>query len=129
MENKKISDRWSALVGLLTVVAQIVFFFYRFGSLPSSEINLLDYLFIFLGGIAGGLVLIFFWNRSRTLITRLLVLVFFLAAAYPSMTAMLSGGLLGPFGIILLPTLYWIIITGIGYLIGRWLSKLRERNG
>ena len=129
MENKKISYRWSALVGLLTIAAQIVFFFYRFGSLPSSEINLLDYLFIFLGGIAGGLVLIFFWNRSRTLITRLLVLVFFLAAAYPSMTAMLSGGLLGPFGIILLPTLYWIIITGIGYLIGRWLSKLRERNG
>lgn len=129
MESKNKAYRWSALFGILTIVAQIAFYYYRFGTMPSSDFNLLHYLIFFLGGVAGGVVFIFFWKRSKTLITRLLVLVFFLAAAYPSLTAMVSGGLLGPIGNILLPLFYWIIITGIGYLIGRWFSKRRERNG
>jgi len=41
MEIKKISYSWAVVVGLLSILAQIVYYNYRFATLAPSEFNLL----------------------------------------------------------------------------------------
>lgn len=94
-------------------------FYFRFGRLAPEESSPLDFLWFFLGGLGGGLLLIYFLNRNSSKSARWIILIGFTLGAYPAMLAMLGGGLIGQIGIILLPMFVWGIFTGIGHLLGK----------
>ncbi|GAB4434500.1 MAG: hypothetical protein Kow002_21420 [Anaerolineales bacterium] len=123
MENKKISYWWSALVGFLSIAAQVASFYNRFGKLAPAESNLLDFLWFFLGGLAGGAIGVYFYNRNVSNAARWAVMVSFVLGFYPAMLAMLGGGLIGFIGIIILPAIVWGIFTGLGFLLGKLLQR------
>ena len=120
---KKVSYWWAILVGVFAMIAQVAGFYTRFGRLAPVESSPLDFLWFFLGGLAGGAVLIYFLNRNTSKTARWVVLIAFLLGAYPAMLAMLGGGLIGVIGIVLFPAIVWGIFTGIGHLIGRIFIK------
>jgi len=120
---KKVSYGWAILVGIFAMIAQVAGFYTRFGRLAPVESSPLDFLWFFLGGLAGGAVLIYFLNRNTSKTARWVVLIAFLLGAYPAMLAMLGGGLIGVIGIVLFPAIVWGIFTGIGHSLGRIFIK------
>ena len=119
---KSISAFWALLVGLLSVIAQIVTYYLRFGRLNTIA-TLTEYLFFFLAGSLGGVILIFFLNRQTAERGRRMVLGAFLLASLVALPAMLVGGLLGPLGVLILPQILWALFAWLGSLLGRVLSR------
>jgi uncharacterized membrane protein len=119
---KSISAFWALLVGLLSVIAQVITYTLRFERL-NTESPFADYFFFFLAGTVGGFILIFFLNRQPTRKGRWIVLIVFLLIAPVSLFLMLGGGLFGPLGLLLLPQIPWLLFTWLGSLLGRFVSR------
>ena len=118
---KSIPAYGALLVGLLSVLAQVVTYTLRFERL-NTESPFADYIFFFLSGTIGGFILIFFLNRQQTRKGRWIVLIVFLLIAPISLFLMLGGGLFGPLGLLILPQIPWLLFTWLGSLLGRFLS-------
>jgi hypothetical protein len=119
---KPVPAYWALLVGLLTIAAQVLIYYVRFGSLNTVS-PFIDYLFIFLAGSLGGSILVFFLNRHESTRARWIVLIAFLLASPIALIMMLGGGLLGPLGVLIFPQFPWGIFMGLGSLVGRFASK------
>ena len=119
---KTVSYYWAMLVGLLTIVAQVVTFYLRFGRW-NTDAFIVDYLIIFLAGALGGLILIYFLNRQSSSDARWIVLIAFLLASPLALFMMIGGGLLGLLGILTLPQIPWALSTWLGSLIGKRISR------
>jgi len=119
---KKISFRWSLLMGLLTVAVQAITFYVRFDRM-NVDATFGDYILFFIAGTAGGLILIFFLNRGASTGKRWMVLIAFLLATPLSLLLMLAGGMLGPLGVILFPQIPWALLAWLGSLVGKWTVK------
>jgi hypothetical protein len=124
MEPKKISYWWAILIGLVFPIAQIVIYFLRFGEM-NPYASILDHLWFFLAGAAGGLLLIELLRRSLTGVQKWIVAVAYLLGTPVSTLMMVGGGLLGPIGIILFPLINWALFSGFGFLVGRYFSRRR----
>lgn len=122
MEEKKIPYWWAALIGLLMPILQFVIFYIRFGN-TNPDSSLLDYVLFFVAGIIGGLILIALLQRSKTKAARWLVLIAFILATPIALTGMIVGGLAGPIGVLFMSAMLWTIITGLGFLAGRFISR------
>ena len=122
MQEKKISYGWAALIGLLTPVLQIAIFYFRFQK-TNQDSSLLDHIMFFLAGSLGGLILITFLRRSKTRVAKWIVMVTFVLATPIALTGMIVGGLAGPIGVLFMSAILWTIITGMGFLVGRFLSR------
>ena len=119
---KKIPLQWALLVGLLAVAAQVLTFYVRFGRW-NTDAFIVDYLFIFLAGALGGLILIYFLNRQSSLDARFIVVIAFLLASPLALFMMIGGGLLGLPGILILPQIPWALFAWIGSFVGKRLSR------
>jgi len=119
---KSISAYWALGVGLLSVTAQVITYYVRFGELNTIS-PFSDYLFFFLSGALGGSILIFFLNRAASAATRWIVLGAFLIACPIALTMMIGGGLFGPLGVLILPQIPWVLFTWLGSLAGRFTSR------
>jgi len=119
---KKVPLSWAPLLGLLTIAAQMVRFYVRFGRW-NTDAFILDYLLIFLAGALGGLILIYFLNRQPSSDARFVVLIGFLLASPIALFLMIAGGLLGIPGILLLPQIPWALFAWIGSLVARLTVK------
>jgi hypothetical protein len=119
---KSISPYWALLGGLLSVLAQIVTYYLRFGRLNTIA-TFTEYLFFFIAGSLGGLILIFFLSRETAERARRMVLGAFLLASPIALLMMLVGGLFGPLGILILPQIPWALFAWIGSLLGRVFSR------
>jgi hypothetical protein len=115
---KKISTYWSALVGLLSVTAQVATYYARFKRW-NTDATFTEYLLFFIAGTLGGLILVYFMNKQTSIAKRWAVLIAFVLASPIAMFFMLGGGLLGWFGVILFPQVPWALVTWIGSLVGR----------
>jgi len=122
---KTLSPYWALVVGFLSVAAQVVAFYARFGRW-NTESPFTDYLFFFLAGALGGSILIFILNRQSSAGGRWIVLVSFLMAAPLALFMMIGGGLLGPLGILIFPQILWVLITWLGSLLARFVSGTRK---
>ena len=118
---KQLSPYWALVIGLLAVAAQVLTFYFRFGSWNTTA-TFAEYLFFFLAGALGGSTLIYFLNRQESARARWIVLVMFLLASPLALFAMLGGGLLGPIGVLVFPQIPWALFTWIGSLVGRFGS-------
>jgi hypothetical protein len=116
-----LSVSWAVLVGLLTIVAQVVTFYVRFGFF-NTQASFANYVFFFLAGAVGGLILIYFLNRQRSPQMRWSVLIAFLLGSPLALILMLRGGLFGPLGVLVAPQIPWALFTWLGSLLGRRLS-------
>jgi len=123
-KKREFSYWWAVLIGLFFPILQDLIYYLRFGIL-NPYAGLQDYVLFFLAGALGGLILIALLRRSRTNAAKWSVLLAFLLATPLATLGMLGGGLFGFFGIVLLPAAIWAIITGIGYGIGRLVSRAR----
>ena len=122
MENKQTSYMWAIPIGLLFPLLQVAIYYMRFGELnPYAPVW--DYLWFFLAGTAGILLLIFLLNRSANGAQRWAVALAFLVGTPISTMMMVGGGVLGPIGIILFPLLNWVLFSGLGFLVGRYFSR------
>ena len=115
---KKISQYWTLLIGLLTVAAQIITFYARFGRW-NTDSTFVDYLLFFLAGSLGGWILVYFLNRQTSNAKRWVVLIAFLLVSPAAMLFMLGGGLLGWISVLTFPQIPWALFTWIGALVGR----------
>jgi hypothetical protein len=122
MEEKKIPYWWAILIGLLAPILQVAIYYFRFFSL-NEESTALDYVMFFIAGTVGGLILIALLNRSKTKAAKWLVIIVFILATPVALTGMVVGGLVGPLGVIFMSAMLWTMITGIGFFIGRFLSR------
>ena len=118
---KKLSFFWSFLMGLLTVVYQIITFSVRFHRW-NADARFVDYLLFFIAGTLGGLILIYFLNKQTTKTQWWGVMIAFLLATPLAMLFMLGGGLLGWIGILLFPQIPWAFTTWIGSLVSRMVK-------
>ena len=123
---KSIPVYWALLVGLLSVLAQMVTYYLRFGRW-NMESPFEEYVFFFLAGILGGLILIFFLNRQETRKGRWIVLAAFLLISPLSILVMLGGGLFGPLGLLIWPQIPWLIFTWLASLLGKRVSRPRTQ--
>jgi RsiW-degrading membrane proteinase PrsW (M82 family) len=121
---KSISHYWALSIGLLSILAQVVTYFLRFGQL-NTQASLGEYVLFFLSGSLGGAILLFFLNRQTRARAWWIVLGTFLLTTPISLLMMLGGGLFGPLGILLLPQIPWALITWIGSLLGGALSRAK----
>jgi hypothetical protein len=119
---KRIAFQWALLVGLLTVAAQVLTFYVRFGRW-NTDAFIVDYLLIFLAGALGGFILVYFLNRQSSLDARFIVVIAFLLASPIALFMMIGGGLLGILGILILPQIPWALFTWIGAFVGKRLSR------
>ena len=117
-----ISLYWALLVGLLTMVAQLITYYLRFERL-NTQASLTEYLLLFLAGSLGGLILIFFLNRQPTTRGRWVVVIMFLLITPLSLFLMLGGALFGVLGLLLLPQIPWALFSWLGSLLGRLVSR------
>lgn len=123
METKRESSYWWAvLIGLFFPVLQGTIYYLRFGVL-NPYASPLDYTLFFLAGGLGGSIFIALLRRSRTNTAKWIVILAFVLASPLATIGMLVGGLLGFFGVVLLPAAIWAILTGIGFWIGRFFSR------
>lgn len=122
---KSISASWSLVAGLLSVLGQMILYLVRFGRWNTGS-TLAVYLYFFLAGTLGGLILIFMLNRQTSLKARRIVLAAFLLASPLALLLMLGGGLLGPLGLLILPQIPWALFTWLGSLLGRFISRGRD---
>ena len=119
---KTVPVYWASLVGLLSVMAQVITYYLRFGRW-NTDSPFSDYLFFFLAGLIGGFVLIFFLNRQATRKGRWIVLTSFLLISPISTLVMLGGGVFGPLGLLLWPQIPWLVFTWLGSLLGSFVSR------
>jgi hypothetical protein len=119
---KTISVFWSLLVGLLSVLAQVITYYVRFGRW-NTDSPFVDYLFFFLAGTLGGWILVYFLNRQPSASGRRIVLFAFLLASPIALFMMVGGGLLGPLGVFLFPQIPWTLSTVFGSWAGRFVSR------
>ena len=119
---KPVSWLWVPGLGLLSVIAQIMLFYVRFGRW-NTDSTPTDYLLFFLAGALGGWILTFFLNRQTSNTNRRTVWIAFLLASPLALLMMLAGGLLGPLGVLILPQIPWAIFTWVGSWVGRWLAR------
>lgn len=119
---KSIPAYWALLAGLLSVIGQVVTYILRFGRWNTGS-PFADYVFFFIAGTLGGFILIFFLNRQETARGRWIVLITFLLVSPVSLFLMLGGGLFGPFGLLILPQISWLLFTWLGSLLGRLVSR------
>jgi hypothetical protein len=122
MEEKKIPYWWALLLGLLSPVLQAAIFYFRFKSL-NEESSALDYVMFFVAGTVGGLIMIALVNRSKAKAAKWLVVIAFILATPIALIGMIVGGLVGPFGVVFMSAMLWAFITGLGYVVGRFLSR------
>lgn len=106
------------VVGIATVLWQVVTFFLRFGRM-NTDSGILDYVMFFLAGAVGGLILVFFLNKQTSSRGWWIVMAAFVLAFPVAMIFVLGGGLLGYIGIILFPQIPWAIATWFGSMIGK----------
>jgi len=111
----------SLWVGLLSMMAQIITFYARFGRW-NADATITEYLLFFLSGTLGGGILITFLNRQTTRTKWWLVLIAFLLASPVALIMMLAGGLLGWIGVLIFPQIPWALFTWIGSLVGKWVK-------
>jgi len=116
MNNKSYMS--ALVVGVATVLWQVVTFYLRFGRM-NADSGILDYVMFFLAGVVGGLILAFFLNKQTSNNGWWIVMIAFLLAFPVSMVFILGGGLLGYVGIILFPQIPWGIATWLGSVIGK----------
>ena len=117
-----LSYGWSLLVGVIAVVWQILSYYFRFGQFnPYAPWS--DYIWFFLSGSLGGLILVMFLNRQTASKSWWSVLIAFVLATPVAMIFMLGGGLLNFGGTLILPQIPWFIFTWIGSLVGKFLSR------
>ena len=110
-------------VGLLSVAAQILLFYARFGRWNTDSAPT-DYLLFFLAGGLGGWILTLFLNRQTSITARRAVWIAFLLASPLALLMMIAGGILGPLGVLILPQIPWTIFTWVG----SWLGSLSARS-
>ena len=119
---KKVSLYWVLLVGLLSVAAQGLNYYLRFGRWNTSA-TAIEFLLFFLSGALGGGVLIYFLNRQASAMRRWVVLIAFLLASPIALFMMLGGGLLGPPGVLIFPQIPWALLAWIGSWAGKFISR------
>jgi DMSO reductase anchor subunit len=119
---KKLSVYWALLVGLLSVVVQVLTYYIRFGKWNEFS-TAVDYIMFFLAGTLGGSILIYFLNRQTSKTAWWVVMLVFLLATPVAMFMMLGGGLLGPLGVLIFPQIPWALITWIGALIAKIITR------
>jgi DMSO reductase anchor subunit len=119
---KKLSVYWALLVGLLSVVVQVLTYYIRFGKWNEFS-TAVDYIMFFLAGTLGGSILIYFLNRQTSKTAWWVVMLVFLLASPVAMFMMLGGGLLGPFGVLIFPQIPWTLFTWIGALIAKFITR------
>ena len=110
------------LVGILSVIGQIVVFFVRFGKWNTSS-TVFDYILFFVAGTLGGLILNYFLNRQNSKTAWTITLLAFLLASPIALFMMISGGLLGSIGVLIFPQIPWTLFTWLGRLVGNYLEK------
>ena len=115
---KKTPLYFSFLVGLLTIVYQIVMFSVRFKRI-NTDSSIVDYILFFVAGSIGGWILITFLNRQTSTAKRWIVFIAFLLATPAAMTFILFGGSLGAIGVLIFPQIPWAFVTWVGSLVGR----------
>jgi hypothetical protein len=122
MDKKKLSFWWAAPIGLIFPVLQIAFNYFRFQGLDPYT-PWLHYLWYYLAGVAGVLLLILLLQRSRTRVQKWIVFLAFLVATPFSTLTMGNVGGFGPIGIMLFPLIFWAIFSGFGFLVGWFFSR------
>jgi hypothetical protein len=128
MSNKKkqavtaLSLAWAMLVGLLSIVAQVVIFYVRFGFF-NTQASFANYAAFFLAGTLGGSILIYFLNRESSPRGRGMVLLAFLLASPLALILMLVGGLFGPLGVLIAPQIPWALFTWLGAFVSKRISS------
>ena len=122
MQEKKVPYWRAVLIGLLMPVLQIIIFYIRFQRV-NQDSSLLDYILFFLAGTVGGLILIGLMRRSQSQAAKWMVVTAFILATPIALTGMIVGGLAGPIGVIFMSAMLWTIITGMGFFVGRFLSR------
>ncbi|MBI3167894.1 MAG: hypothetical protein HYZ22_05415 [Chloroflexi bacterium] len=113
---------WALGVGVFAILWQVFTFYFRFGQFNPYALWQ-DYLYFFFAGALGGLVLSLFLNRQTADKAWWAVLIAFAIATPVAMIFMVGGGLYGLVGILLAPLLPWTLITWLGSLVGKWLTK------
>ena len=119
---KKVSMLWSLLVGLVSVLWQTFSYYFRFGKFNPYSLWT-DYLWFFIAGVLGGVILVLFLNRQITSRGRWSVLGAFILATPVAMIFMVGGGLLGFIGILIFPQIPWTITSWLGSWLGKFLSQ------
>jgi hypothetical protein len=119
---RNLSFAWAAVVGLLSVIAQVVTFYVRFGFF-NTQASFANYAAFFLAGTLGGCILIYFLNRQTSSRARRVVLIAFLLASPLALIMMLAGGLVGVIGVLIAPQVPWALITWLGSLVGKRVSQ------
>ena len=119
---KKVSMLWSLLVGLVSVLWQTFSYYFRFGRFNPYSLWT-DYLWFFIAGVLGGVILVLFLNRQTTSKGRWSVLGAFILATPVAMIFMVGGGLLGFIGILIFPQIPWTITSWLGSWLGKFLSQ------
>jgi len=114
---KKIPLYFSFLVGLRTIVYQVVAFNIRFGRINTNS-SIVDYILFFLAGSIGGWILVTFLNRQTSIARRWVVLIAFLLATPVAMFFIFLGGSLGGIGVLIFPQIPWTLVTWIGSRAG-----------
>jgi hypothetical protein len=122
---KSIPHYWAFSIGLLSLLAQVLTYFLRFGQL-NTQASPAEYVLFFLSGSLGGVIFLFFLNRQTHARTRWIVLGVFLLATPFALLMMLGGGLFGPLGILLLPQIPWALIIWMGSLLGGALARAKS---
>jgi hypothetical protein len=119
---QKVSLYWALVVGLLSVAAQALTYYFRFGRW-NTDATLTEYLLFFLAGALGGVILIYFLNHQVSARRRRVVLIAFLLASPIALFLMIAGGLLGPIGVLILPQIPWALFAWIGSWVGKFVSR------
>ena len=119
---RSLSFSWSLVVGLLSIVVQVVVFYIRFGFF-NTQASFANYVCFFLAGTLGGCILIYFLNLQTSPRARRVVLIAFLLASPLALIMMLAGGLLGPIGALIAPQIPWSLFTWLGALMSKRISK------
>ena len=109
-------------VGLLSIAAQIIIFYARFGGWNADSV-FTDYLLFFLSGALGGWILSFFLNRQPSSANRRAAWIAFLLASPIALLMMLAGGILGPLGVLIFHQIPWTIFTWVGSWVGKRAAR------
>lgn len=116
------SSLWALPVGVLSVAAQIIIFYARFGRW-NTDASLTDYGLMFLAGSFGGAILVFFLNRQTSTAQRQVVFIAFLLASPIALLLMVLGGLVGWIGVLVYPQIAWAVFMWIGAWAGKLLAR------
>lgn len=119
---KPVTTYGMVLVGLITVAAQIIIFYVRFGRWNNAS-TYTDYLLFFLSGALGGWILTYILNRQVSGAQRRVVLIAFLLASPIALMLMLAGGLIGPLGVLIFPQIPWALLAWLGSSVGKLIFR------